>query len=219
VLGSWHSLNVDMKHTKRLLIIALVATACISVFASGKPKPIEQYTGEFYDEISLDVVPQVITNSKVFYNTWKLFNISSEKPEVDFDKHIVVVTIWKGSQFSPSYHIDGNGILKTTVIGTMDIRIGLRYALAVFEREGINGVEHRNGKFIESLLVDKYVDIYKRRSLKRAEARKFDAVLRPEHPKRVKLNKELKELDDEIGYLRDEIETIILIEDRAKLFR
>jgi len=126
--------------------MTLALTTCIHVSAGSNPKLIKQHTGELKNSSVIMHISQFITDSETLIDAWETLDISGKVPKIDFNKQLVVVSTWRGSSFTPSYYVDSNGELKTTIIGTMDLRSGLRYALAIFDREGIKTVQGKNYK-------------------------------------------------------------------------
>jgi len=128
--------------------MTLALTTCIYVFARSNPKLIKQYTGELKNSSMNVHISQFITDTETLIDAWETLDISGKVPKIDFNKQLVVVSTWKGSSFTPSYYVDRNGDLKTTILGTLDLRSGLQYALAIFDREGIKTVQGKSYKSI-----------------------------------------------------------------------
>jgi hypothetical protein len=88
--------------------------------------------------------PEFITNAKDLEKVWKAFKAEGKVPFVDFNKMLVVAVYSSGSRLNlAGAKLDDKGNLEVLGFGTLDLRPGFRYVLAVVSNEGVKSV---NGK-------------------------------------------------------------------------
>lgn len=122
-----------------VVMAGVVFAAPIAVEAS------KSWKGSVADEkLAKEAPPNgVITNANDFAKLIKAWSVADKVPEVNFEKHLVLVATTRGSLLNLSPTLDENGDLQARAISTRDLRPGFRYAIAAISKEGVKTV---NGK-------------------------------------------------------------------------
>lgn len=132
---------MDMALTRILTKAGATAIVALAMAfpAAAKPTPVrvlQTWTGR----VPLAVQPPLqssLVNPEALRQLWALCQVKGEAPKIDFDKHLVLVAVRRGSavRFQKLQLADGN--LRTDVAVTPDMPAYMTCALALVDRAGI----------------------------------------------------------------------------------
>ena len=127
-----------------LIVEALVLLVCLSASPALAEKTAVKLTQEIsgsHDnaELAKDA-PKLIANEKDLEKLWKAWGREDKPPQVDFMKHLVVITTTRGGTLKLVVTLDEKGNLEVGGFGTRDLRPGFRYVIGVVPRAGVKTV-------------------------------------------------------------------------------
>ncbi len=116
---------------------------CIAQPEAKPLKPSQEWKGSNEEEGLAKNAPEFISSSIEMEKIWKLWNLGTKVPKIDFTKEILMVATTRGSQLRLSASLDNKGNVQNLGIATRDLRPGFRYMIIAISKEGVKTI---NGK-------------------------------------------------------------------------
>lgn len=132
----------DLQPGFRFIISHIKLNGITSIDGKELPKqravePLLTVKGGTDDENIAYPQEKVITDGEKMNALWQSWKQKETLPVIDFNKQFILLSVTSGSIIYPNYSITREGNLQEMSIATMDLRPGFRFALAVFNREGV----------------------------------------------------------------------------------
>lgn len=132
----------------RIHAVALVFCFVLSNMLIGQEiEPVRRFSGKNAQMALRKIAPanRAVINDEQWNNLWLGWQTDEPKPEIDFEKFVVLVETVDGpnNMFTNTLKLDGTGNLKYEVASTRMAGPGFAYLMLVVPREGIQSVNGR----------------------------------------------------------------------------